>query len=358
MKNKPYVSIVVCIYNGEKTLQSAIDSLLEQDYPKDRYEIILVDDGSNDRSAQICREILKRYEGKYPKITYVFQKNGGLSRARNTGIFLAQGDIIAFIDQDAVADHVWICNIVIPFLSSKTVYAIGGEINNLDSNSWFAWFIHKVHYQAAVLSSDCGIVGTNMAFRKEAFEYTSGFFNVFNSRGDETAFIVDLFNKVPDMERRHIQSAIVYHKHPGSFVKWMKERFHNGKLACDIEKHIMSNGNNNKKATVLIKSAMKMVSLLFIPYTLILITGWGHVGIYSILISMWFMRCINIRRYLFRSVKQGVLGKLWVFPILIVIILGQISCDIGYIYEGIGSFWQKEINIEKSTGEIIEVLKT
>ena len=69
---------------------------------------MLVDDGSTDTSSKICHEVMAIHKSKYPKITYVLQENGGLSSARNTGIRYSKGKLIAFIDQDAVADQEWI----------------------------------------------------------------------------------------------------------------------------------------------------------------------------------------------------------------------------------------------------------
>lgn len=90
----PLLSIVVPVYNVEKYLVECIDSILNQPY-KD-CEIILVNDGSTDRSLDICL----RYEAKDPRIIVVNKRNGGLSSARNCGIEKAKGKYISFIDSD------------------------------------------------------------------------------------------------------------------------------------------------------------------------------------------------------------------------------------------------------------------
>jgi glycosyltransferase involved in cell wall biosynthesis len=78
----------------ESTLDRCLKSVVEQSFAD--YEVILVDDGSTDRSPQLCDE----WAGKDPRIKVVHQQNGGLSAARNTGIELSQGDYITFIDSD------------------------------------------------------------------------------------------------------------------------------------------------------------------------------------------------------------------------------------------------------------------
>ncbi len=103
---KPLVSIIVPIYNGEKYIDACVEYLLAQTYSN--LEILLVDDGSKDRSGEIC----DTYAEKYEQIKVIHQKNGGVSTARNAGIRQAQGKYIAFVDaddyleKDAVADNV------------------------------------------------------------------------------------------------------------------------------------------------------------------------------------------------------------------------------------------------------------
>ena len=88
------VSIVVPIYNVERYLEKCLDSLVGQTY--ENIELILVNDGSTDRSL----EIAKRYADRYEQIFLTSQANGGLSKARNTGIALAQGEYLCFLDSD------------------------------------------------------------------------------------------------------------------------------------------------------------------------------------------------------------------------------------------------------------------
>lgn len=85
------VSVIIPVYNGEKYINQAIESVLQQTYTN--YEIIVVDDGSTDNSKQI----LSPY---FDKIKYIYQKNQGVATARNKGLEIATGNYIAFLDQD------------------------------------------------------------------------------------------------------------------------------------------------------------------------------------------------------------------------------------------------------------------
>lgn len=90
----PLISVIVPVYNVEKYLRECVDSLLQQTYKN--LEIILVDDGSLDECGAICDE----YEGKDSRVKVIHKENGGLSDARNTGLALARGAWIAFVDSD------------------------------------------------------------------------------------------------------------------------------------------------------------------------------------------------------------------------------------------------------------------
>lgn len=94
----PFFSIIVPVYNTENRLERCIDSLINQTL-KD-IEIILVDDGSTDNSGSICNE----YANKDNRIRVIHQKNAGQGIARNSGIKIAQGEFIAFLDSDDYMD--------------------------------------------------------------------------------------------------------------------------------------------------------------------------------------------------------------------------------------------------------------
>jgi len=91
INESPLVSVIIPNYNHARYLPQAIDSVLAQDYP--HYEIIVVDDGSTDDS----RTVAARYQDR---IEYIWQKNRGLSAARNTGLQTARGDLIGLLDAD------------------------------------------------------------------------------------------------------------------------------------------------------------------------------------------------------------------------------------------------------------------
>lgn len=91
------VSVIIPVYNSEKYIGGTIKSILNQTY--DNIEIIVIDDGSSDKSADVIKELINIYGGK-KIIKYYYQENSGVSEARNKGIEKANGKYVAFIDSD------------------------------------------------------------------------------------------------------------------------------------------------------------------------------------------------------------------------------------------------------------------
>lgn len=90
------ISIIVPAYNAEKYLERCLDSLVNQDLPTGEYEVIVINDGSTDRTEAILHE----YSGRYSNVHYVTIENRGVSEARNYGCREARGKYFLFVDAD------------------------------------------------------------------------------------------------------------------------------------------------------------------------------------------------------------------------------------------------------------------
>lgn len=112
MNMNPLVSIIVPIYNAEKYLKECIESILNQTYKN--IQIILVNDGSTDKSLEIC----KNFASVYSKIIIINQINAGVSAARNHGIEFAEGEYIGFVDSDDYINT----NMIKSLLNSIVIY--------------------------------------------------------------------------------------------------------------------------------------------------------------------------------------------------------------------------------------------
>ncbi len=336
MKLQPYISIVICVYNGDKTLKSAIESLLRQRYPKNKYEILLIDDGSSDLSKIICLETLNKCQENSPLIKYAYQKNRGLGSARNIGIHLSEGDYIAFMDQDAVANEDWLSHLVTGFNGNEKIGVVGGKIKILNKNSWFANFIHWTHYYMEDKSGNeiIPIVGTNMAFRKSVFKKVGGFFENFRAFGDETSFINVKLKSY--FKKSTSNNAIVLHERPWDLKQWCRERIFNGQEYA-LEKSIAKRYHSIAKYNCIYNlyricsvtlPIFIILGLLFELKTLLVISiSIGIIILYRCFIrdNIYVRTKILVRNY-------GNIMGICLIPLYIIIsIAGKLFDDYGFI---------------------------
>lgn len=124
---QPLISVIIPVFNGERYLAEAIDSVLSQTYRP--LEVIVVDDGSTDRSAEIA--------GRFgPPVTYVYQPNGGTASARNRGVSLASADLLAFLDQDDVWSRHKLAYQVEALQAGPTADMVFGQVGQFFSPDW------------------------------------------------------------------------------------------------------------------------------------------------------------------------------------------------------------------------------
>ena len=213
--NWPHVSVVVCAYNAEATIDECLTSLEHLTYPS--YDVIVVDDGSRDATARIAAE--------HARARVVSTPNGGLSRARNIGIAEAAGEIVAFTDADVRVDPEWLTYLVQPMLTSDVVGAGGPNVVPAD-DPWLAQCVARAPGGPTHVMLDDRVAehvpGCNMAFRREALQAIDGFDPIFLRAGDD----VDLCWR---LQRRGWQigfapSALVWHRHRGSVRAYWRQQ--------------------------------------------------------------------------------------------------------------------------------------
>ncbi len=177
----PFVSVIVCSYNGGRTLAACLDSLGKLNYPD--YEVILVDDGSTDDTAYIAAQ--------FPRVRYIHQSNHGLSHARNTGAAAARGEVFAYTDSDCMADVDWLYYLI-GMLVSGDYAGVGGPNVTPPAQNWIqACVAAAPGGPSHVLLTDTvaeHIPGCNMAFYRWAFESIGGFDVEYHKAGDDVDF--------------------------------------------------------------------------------------------------------------------------------------------------------------------------
>jgi GT2 family glycosyltransferase len=222
----PRVSVVVCSYNGGRTIAQCLESLRNLEYPD--YEVIVVDDGSTDATATIAQG----YD-----VNLISTANEGLSSARTTGLARATGEIVAYIDDDAYADPHWLTYLASTFQSTGHVGVGGPNIPPEGDGVTAAAVAAAPGGPIHVLVSDSEaehLPGCNMAFRKSALQAIGGFDSRFRTAGDD----VDVCWRLRDRgwTLGFNPAAVVWHHRRGSVRAYFKQQRGYGRAEALLER--------------------------------------------------------------------------------------------------------------------------
>jgi len=218
-------SVILCTYNRSQSLGRALESLAYSVFPETTdWEILVVDNNSSDQTRAVVQNFCERYPGRY---RYLFESQQGKSHALNAGIREAQGEILAFVDDDVTVEPGWLQDLTTP-LHDRRCAGSGGRIlpaRGFVPPNWLA------------LDGPCNLVGAlcayfnpgdtpgdlkrppygaNMAFRREMFD-RYGYFRTdlgprpnSEMRFEDTEFANRLI--AAGEQLRYVPSAIVYHE--------------------------------------------------------------------------------------------------------------------------------------------------
>ena len=247
------VSVIICTYSMERLQDTidAINSILTQTYP--HIETII--------SVDHNEELLAKLKELFPEnVPFAFNNLvQGLSDTRNAGIKKATGDIIAFIDDDAIADKKWV-EIMVSNYTNPDILAVGGKLVPLwekDRPWWFPeeldWIVgctYKGHPQEK--RNVRNLIGCNMSFRREIFDKTGYFTNRLGRLGknalggEETELCLKIKAAMPKAKIIYEPQAVVYHKVPafrGNFDYMLRRAYGEGLSKANIAKSLGKDDN-------------------------------------------------------------------------------------------------------------------
>ncbi|MGI8802293.1 MAG: glycosyltransferase [Solirubrobacteraceae bacterium] len=222
----PLVSVVVCTYNGERTLRETCAAVVGLAYP--RVEVIVIDDGSTDAGADIARA---------HGLRVISTENCGLSSARNTGARAAGGEIVAYLDDDAAPDPHWLHHVVDAFARDDVV-AVGGPNLAVPGDGVVADAVAiSPGNPSQVLLDDREaehIPGCNASFRRDALLAVGGFDERFHVAGDD----VDVCWRLQDAGGRigYTAAAVVLHHRRGTLAGYLRQQRGYGRAEAMLER--------------------------------------------------------------------------------------------------------------------------
>ncbi len=221
---EPCVSIVIPVYNRASEIGACLEALLALNYPPDKREIIVVDDGSTDETPAVVRNYRV-------KLIELFQ-NRGQSAARNVGAAAATGEIIAFIDSDCIADPDWLHELL-PYFQDIRVALAGGYVDSFYQESWLDRYeevqsplnMGKEGAFGTSAASDFYVPTCNVLIRKNAYMKAGGL-----DEGLRLGEDVDLCWRLKGKGHRllYVPRGRVRHKHRNRFWDIFTRRFDYG----------------------------------------------------------------------------------------------------------------------------------
>ena len=299
------LSVIICTYNREKYIGNLLESITKNTLKKSEYEILLIDNNCTDNTESVCQLFAKQHSEIC--FRYLHEQEQGLSAARNKGIREAKGDILVYVDDDALVDEWYLETFADFFNNNPNIFAAGGPIIPLYETQEPKWM---TRYTKELL---CGYLyfgdketmfprgrypgGGNAAYRSEVFQKI-GFFNTELGRKGNSlmgAEEKDIFDKMQTlgMQFYYLPQAILHHIIPQKKL----EQDYFDRLTLQI-------GQSERKRTLAI-SKMKYLKRLFSECI-----KWGG----TLVLATWYTMCLTPQKgwklILFRyNVSKGLLGK-------------------------------------------------
>jgi len=240
----PSISVVVCSYNGARTMDETCRGLHAVDYPD--FEVIVVDDGSTDDTAAIAAS---------HDFRVISTTNRGLSAARNTGWRAARGEIVVYLDDDATPDPDWLRFLAHTFLTTDHAAAGGPNVPPHDSGLVESCVAAAPGGPIHVLVSDTEaehVPGCNLAIRRSVLEELGGFDPQFRVAGDD----VDMCWRIIESGRTigYSPAALVWHRRRDTVKAYLKQQRGYGKAEAMLERkwpeHYNASGHRTWKGTI------------------------------------------------------------------------------------------------------------
>ncbi len=305
------ISIIVPSHNSEKTIQKNIESLLKQDY-KGKYEIIVVD-SSKDKTPNITSQ--------FP-VKLIKQKPKGPAAARNLGVKKSKGSIIVFIDSDCIAPKTWLKNLLKP-LSNKNIVAIAGTYKTKNKESLIARFvgyeIEQRHEKMKNFRNIDFVATYNCAYRKKFFIKLGGFNEKLTQAEDAD---LSFRTAKKGYKIRYQPSAYVYHYHPNTLTKYLKQKFWRGywKVFLYSKHREKSLGDTYTPKTLLPQILSFSLFFIFLISSL-----FSKQFILPSIIFLILMYLLNIRLFNFIRKKE----KTMILPTILIIFLRNLIASVG-----------------------------
>ncbi|MGQ9722451.1 MAG: glycosyltransferase [Candidatus Jordarchaeum sp.] len=283
--NAVEVSVVIPFYNARETLKECLDSLLNQTYPKNLFEIILIDDCSTDESGETL-EINEALKNGFNLKLVRLSKRSGPAAARNQGIKKSRGKIIAFTDADCILDRKWLENLVQSF--KNRIGGVFGETKTF-SEDVLIWPLVLAPITSSFKYTTC-----NIAYSKDVLAEVGSFDERFKEPfREDTDLALSVIKKGFQIERN--PKAVVYHPvriQSTSQILHTALRYQYDNLL--YKKHANSISSETSRFLMPYVGPFSPIGLAFILAFIMLTVGLLHNSILSLILFLGLIGCYLI----------------------------------------------------------------
>lgn len=313
-------SVIVPTYNSRKTIASCLEALLHQSVPLDEYEIVVVDDGSTDGTAEIVREY---------GVTYLPQPHRGPAAARNLGVAHAAGEIVLFTDADCVPAANWIEKMALPFEDDEIVGVKGVyRTRQQELVARFVQLEYEDKYKRMRRSRFIDFIDTYSAgYRRDVLLANGGFDTGFPGASVEDQ---ELSFRLARRGYKMVfqPEAVVYHHHATDLLSYARKKFRIGYWKVRVHARHPQKLVNDSHTPQLLKVQVGLMPVLVA--TLFLALGgmlpWGAFGAVLAVFGLTTLpfcvkavardRAVGIVAPLFLLVRAGALAAGWAAGVL------------------------------------------
>lgn len=263
-----FVSVIVPVYDGAKTLPACLTALRQQTVGPQQYEVIVVDDGSTDGSADIALRLGARV---------IRQPHRGAAAARNAGIAAARGEIVLFTDADCVPTADWIAQMTQP-LADPAVDGVRGTYRTTQGNliARFVQLEYADRYDRAMSHETIDFVDTYAAaYRRNVLLAAGGFDERFPGAAVED---VELSYRLTTRGHRLVFNphAIVYHAHPATLWHYLRRKAMYGYWRVPVYARYPDKTAGDTHTPSLLKWQLGLTAATLILFPLIGWSAWAR----------------------------------------------------------------------------------
>ncbi len=310
------ISVVIPTYNSEMTINQTIESILNSNFPKNKFEILVIDDGSKDNTVKISKQ--------FKQVRVFSRKHGGPAVQRNFGVKVAKGGIILFTDSDCIIPKDLLKRVSDDF-KKYDVAGVGGTYRTLNKESLIARYVgYEIGFRHEKEKRFTDFLGTYCcAYKKSIFLEFGGFDEKFltaSGEDPELSFRISRKHKL-----LFDKKMFVWHPHPDSLKKYLRNQYWRAYwrvlMYKKFPKKILGESYTGKEIPM--ASAFMLLFLL----TLFL-SAFQDYFIYVSLLCLLLFYSVYYRffRFVIEKEKMQVLYALIILPIRTVI------CFLGFLY--------------------------